>query len=455
MNKNSLLAPLRILYNPFLWFFRLPLPTQILTGLVLGVILGFLLKENIAWVEPFGTAFIRLITMIVVPLVFASLLVGTASLGDPKKLGRIGGKTLIFFLVTTVISCAIGLGLANTLKPGSNLPQTTRDQIAAEYLSDTESRISAFEEKPAISDILVNIIPKNPFDSLAKSAMLQIIFFAIFFGITLTMIPVEKAKPIISFFEGVNQVMIKMILVIMKVAPIGVFALIAVIVAKFGWDILSSLLMFTLIVIFGCLFHMFTVLPLALKLLTKMKVTSFFKGIFPAQLIALTTTSSGATLPVTMECCEKNLKVPNEICSFVLPLGATINMNGTSLYQGVAALFLAEVYIPGGLSFVDQLIVVGTATLGAIGTAGVPGAAVILLAVVLQAVGIPLEGIALVLGVDRIVDMFRTPLNITGDAICAVYVATSEGLMDTPQDTAVAVNPKTPDPNPMTAPQED
>lgn len=415
--------------------FKLALPTQIIIGLVLGIVLGFIFKESIAWVEPFGTAFIRLITMIVVPLVFSSLLIGTASLGDPKKLGRIGGKTLIFFLVTTIISCAIGLTLTNLLKPGSDLPQTTRDEITAQYETDTEARITVFEEKPSISDILVNIIPRNPFNSMAQATMLQIIFFAIFFGITLTLIPKEKATVILAFFEGINDVMIKMVLIIMKVAPIGVFALITVIVGRFGWDILMALAMFTAIVVFGCLFHMFTVLPLALKLLTNTKISTFFKGIFPAQLIAFSTTSSGATLPITMDCCEKNLNVPNEICSFVLPLGATINMNGTSLYQGVAALFLAEVYLPGGLTIVDQLVVVGTATLGAVGTAGVPGAAVILLAMVLSTVGIPIEGIALVLGVDRIVDMFRTPLNITGDAACAVFVATSEGLMDSAPET--------------------
>ena len=415
--------------------FKLALPTQIIIGLVLGIALGFIFKESIAWVEPFGTAFIRLITMIVVPLVFSSLLIGTASLGDPKKLGRIGGKTLLFFLVTTIISCAIGLTLTNVLKPGSDLPQETRNQITAQYETDTETRITVFEEKPSISDILVNIIPRNPFNSMAQATMLQIIFFAIFFGITLTLIPKEKATVILAFFEGINDVMIKMVLIIMKVAPIGVFALITVIVGRFGWDILMALAMFTAIVVFGCLFHMFTVLPLALKLLTNTKISTFFKGIFPAQLIAFSTTSSGATLPITMDCCEKNLKVPNQICSFVLPLGATINMNGTSLYQGVAALFLAEVYLPGGLSIVDQLVVVGTATLGAIGTAGVPGAAVILLAMVLSTVGIPIEGIALVLGVDRIVDMFRTPLNITGDAACAVFVATSEGLMDSVPET--------------------
>ncbi len=409
--------------------FKLDLASQILTGLVLGIIAGFIFKENILWVRPFGTAFIRLITMIVVPLVFASLLIGTASLGDPKKLGRIGGKTLLFFAVTTVIACAIGLILANTFKPGSNLTPETQEQLLQSFGKKAAEGMANADNAPTMSEQLLNVIPKNPFAALANSVMLQIIFFAIFMGVTLTMIPKERAGPVIAFFEGLNDVMIKMVLLVMKIAPIGVFALIAVIVGEFGQDILISLGKFTLIVIAGSLFHMFTVYPLALKLLTKMKVGFFFKGIRPAQYIAFSTTSSGATLPINMECCEDNLGVPKQFSSFILPLGATINMNGTSLYQGVAALFIAEVY-GLDLSISQQLTIVGAATLGAVGTAGVPGAAVIMLALVLQSVNIPLEMIALVLGVDRVVDMFRTVLNITGDATCAVYVSSSEKLLN-------------------------
>lgn len=406
------------------------LPLYIIIGLILGILAGFVFKENILWVKPFGDMFIRLITMIVVPLVLASLVVGTASIGDPKKLGRIGGKTIIFFLITTIISCSIGLILANTFKPGSGLSPEMKEELEEQFRTDAEEVITRHEEKPSLSETLVNIIPENPFDSLTNATMLQIIFFAIFLGITLTLIPNEKAQPLLSFFEGLTDAMIKMVLLIMRIAPIGVFALIAVIVGKFGGDVLIALLKFTIIVVAGCLLHMFTIFPLAIKLLTKMKVPFFFKGLSPAIFTAFSTTSSGATLPVNMECCEDNLGVPKQISSFVLPLGATINMNGTSLYQGVAALFLAEVYLSGGLAITEQIIVVLTATLGAIGTAGVPGAAPILLAIVLQSVGIPLEGIALVLGVDRIVDMFRTPLNITGDAACAVFVSSSEGILE-------------------------
>ncbi len=407
--------------------FKLDLPTQILIGLALGIIAGFLFKENILWVRPFGQAFIRLITMIVVPLVFASLLVGTASIGDPKRLGRIGSKTLLFFLITTIISSVIGLTLANIFQPGSDLPTETQRLLLERYENTAQQGEQQMLEAPSFSDQLVNIIPNNPVRALTDATMLQIIFFAMFLGVTLTLLPEDRSKPILAFFNGLNDAMIKMVMIIMKVAPIGVFALIAVIIGEFGYDLLISLSAFTVITIAGFLIHLFTIYPLALKLLTKMKVSFFFKGIKPAQLIAFSTTSSGATLPVNMECCEDNLNVPKNICSFVLPLGATINMNGTSLYQGVAALFIATV-MGIKVTFTTQVSIVVIATLAAVGTAGVPGASIIMLAVVLTQLNIPLEMIALVLGVDRIIDMFRTTLNITGDAVCAVYVSHSEKL---------------------------
>ncbi len=407
--------------------FKLDLPTQILIGLALGVIAGFLFKENILWVRPFGQAFIRLITMIVVPLVFASLLVGTASIGDPKRLGRIGGKTLLFFLITTVISSVIGLTLANFFHPGSDLPPETQELLIDRYGLTAQQGEQRMLESPSLSDQLVNIIPGNPVRALSDATMLQIIFFAMFLGVTLTLLPEDRSRPILAFFNGLNDAMIKMVMIIMKVAPVGVFALIAVIIGEFGYEILVSLSLFTAITIAGFLIHMFSIYPLALRLLTHMKVSDFFKGIRPAQLIAFSTTSSGATLPVNMECCENNLNVPKNICSFVLPLGATINMNGTSLYQGVAALFIATV-MGIQVSFLTQVNIVIIATLAAVGTAGVPGASIIMLAVVLTQLNIPLEMIALVLGVDRIIDMFRTTLNITGDAVCAVYVTHSENI---------------------------
>ena len=405
---------------------KIELHTQILIGLILGVAAGLVLGEKIVFIKPVGDAFIKLIVMIVVPLVFASLIVGTASLGDIKKLGRIGAKTLMFFLVTTVIAIAVGLILGNTFKPGSGLPEETKQQLLSAHEGKVTLSEDKLEEAPSITETLVNIIPDNPVKSLSESIMLQIIFFAIFLGITLTLIPKEKAKPVIDFFDGVNDAMIKMVLVIMKIAPLGVFALIAAIVGKFGKDMIVTLAAFVGLTIAGFFIHSLLVFPPTLRFLAKFPVFKFFKGIQEAQLIAFSSTSSGATLPVNIECCTKNLGAPNDIASFVLPLGATINMNGTSLYQATAALFIAQVY-GIDLTLGQQLTIVLTATLGAIGTAGVPSAGTIMLALVLKAINLPLEGIALVLGVDRVIDMFRTTLNITGDAACTIYVSSSEG----------------------------
>ncbi len=407
-------------------FPKVKLHNQILIGLVLGLVCGLLFGENIVWVKPVGTAFIRLITMVVVPLVFASLLVGTASLGDIKKLGRIGGKTLLFFAVTTVIAAIIGLVLVNIVEPGSNIPPETRTLLMESFKYQAEMKVENVQQAPSILQIFLNIIPSNPFASFSETNILQIIFFAIFFGITLTLIPNEKADVILKFFEGLNDVMIKMVLIIMKAAPIGVFALIASIIGEFGQGIIMSLFSFLLVVIAGCLIHLFTVYPLSLRYLSKYSIRKFFKGIRPAQYIAFSSTSSSATLPINMQVCEKDLNIPPQICSFVLPLGATINMNGSSLYQAVSAVFITTV-LGIDLSVTQQIYIVFIATLSAVGTAGVPAASIVMLAMVLSAMNIPLDMIALVLGVDRIVDMFRTTVNITGDACCAVYIASSEG----------------------------
>ena len=403
---------------------KIKLHNQILTGLVLGVICGLVFGEGIVWVKPFGTAFIRLITMIVVPLVFASLLVGTASLGDVRKLGRIGGKTVVFFAVTTVIAALIGLVLVNVVKPGSAVSPETKTLLMESFKEQAEASIGKVEKAPSLLEIVMNIIPSNPFASLSSSNLLQIIFFAIFLGITLTLIPKEGAEVVLKFFQGINDAMIKMVLLIMKIAPIGVFALIASIIGEFGKGIIFSLFLFLLVVITGCIIHTAAVYPIILKMI-KFSIPRFFSGIRDAQYIAFSSSSSAATLPVNMQVCEENLGVSREICSFVLPLGATINMNGSALYQGVSAVFIAEV-LGIDLSFSQQIMIVAIATLSAVGTAGVPAASIIMLAMVLSAVNIPLDMIALVLGVDRIVDMFRTTVNITGDACCALYISSSE-----------------------------
>jgi proton glutamate symport protein len=413
---------------------KIELYTKILIGLVLGVIVGIIANKLgfasfiSTYIKPFGTAFIRLISMIVVPLVFASLFVGTASLNDIRKLGRIGGKTIAYYLCTTAIAIIIGLVLANIFKPGSGLSKQTQDQLLANYSEEAASKIDTALKKPGLAETLIDIIPRNPMEALTGGDMLEIIFFALILGIAITMIPPEKGVPVIKFFDGINDVMIKLVHIIMEFAPYGVFALIAAIIGDFGLDILKPLLKYSIIVIVGLFLHITITYSLALKLLTKARLNlkKFFKGIRPAQLIAFSSSSSSATLPVTMECVEENIGVSKEISSFVLPLGATINMDGTALYQGVAAVFIAQVF-GMGLTVGQQLTIVLMATLASIGAAGVPGVGMITLTMVLKQIGVPLEGIALILGVDRILDMCRTIVNITGDATCATVVGYSEG----------------------------
>ncbi len=411
---------------------RLQLYTKILIGLLLGAVLGILANRwgfsdfVLTYIRPVGSAFIRLISMVVVPLVFASLLVGTASLSDIRKLGRIGVKTLAYYLCTTTIAISIGLLLANTLRPGTGLSQDVRTRLTKSGTQDADARIEAARKKPTVTDVLLNIIPTNPVKAFVEAKMLQIIFFALLTGICLTLIPTKRSEPVINFFEGVNGVMIQMVHIIMKIAPYGVFALVSAVVADFGLEILFLLLKYSIVVIAGLVLHVVIVYSLAIKLFSRQKIKTFFRGIRPAQLIAFSTGSSSATLPVTMECTERDLGVPREICSFALPLGATVNMDGTALYQGVSAVFIAQVF-GMGLTVAQQLTIVLTATLASIGTAGTPGAGVITLAIVLKSIGVPLEGIAIILGVERILDMCRSVVNVTGDASCAVVVAATEG----------------------------
>lgn len=411
---------------------KLELYTKILIGLILGVIVGIIAnKLGIApffstYIKPFGSAFIRLISMIVVPLVFASLFVGTASLNDIRKLGRIGGKTIGFYLCTTAIAIIIGLVLANIFKPGSGLTKETQEQLLANYADEAAEKIDTALKKPSLGETLIDIIPHNPMEALSGGDMLQIIFFALMLGIAITLIPQDRASPVIKFFDGINEAMIKMVHIIMEFAPYGVFALIAAIIGEFGLGILGPLFKYSIVVIVGLFLHVIITYSAALKIFTKVKIKNFFKGVRPAQLIAFSSSSSSATLPVTMECVEENIGVSKEISSFVLPLGATINMDGTALYQGVAAVFIAQVF-GMDLNLGQQLTIVLMATLASIGAAGVPGIGMITLTMVLKQIGVPLEGIALILGVDRILDMCRTIVNISGDATCATVVGYSEG----------------------------
>ncbi|MFQ5791578.1 MAG: dicarboxylate/amino acid:cation symporter, partial [Acidobacteriota bacterium] len=392
--------------------------------------------EDVTLFEPVGTLFIRLIFMVVVPLVFASLFIGTASLGDIRKLGRIGARTLTFYLLYTAISVAIGLALANTLRPGVGLSEEAQALILEGYGDSAQERITTAREKPSVMETLLDIVPTNPLFAISGNPprMLQIIFFAMFLGIAVLFIKQERKDAVVTFFEGINDAMIVIVHVVIKLAPYGVFALIAAVVGQFGFDVLLLLIKYTVITCAGLLMLNFTYAPVV-RYLTKLKLSHFLKGIWPAQGIAFSTSSSSATLPVTIECCTERLGVSDAIASFVLPLGATINMNGTALYQGVSAVFIAQVYgIP--LSLVDQLVIVLTATLASVGAAGVPGIGMMMLVIVLQQIGIPVEGIALVLGVERILDMFRTTVNITGDAAAATVIAHWEGELRKTAETA-------------------
>ncbi len=382
--------------------------------------------------KPIGTLFLNLLKMIAVPLVLASLVVGASSLGDVRQMARIGGKTIVFYLCTTALAISLGLVVANIVQPGTRLPAGTSERLMAEYGGGVADKISQQLDFNVL-DFLVGLVPTNPFDALAGGDMLHIVFFAVFLGLVLSVIPRAKSDPVIRFFDGLSEATIRMVEVVMLLAPFGVFALIAATVADFGFHILSTLAWYFATVVVGLLLHVVVTYLPVLRLLGKMPISTFFRGFRRAHLLAFSTSSSAATLPVSMECVEE-LGVPNKISSFVLPLGATINMDGTALYQGVATLFIAQVY-GIHLDLGAQLTVVLTATLASIGTAPVPGVGLIMLIIVLRSVGVPPEGIAIILGVDRLLDMLRTVVNITGDAVASVIISSTEGVLAKPHIT--------------------
>jgi Na+/H+-dicarboxylate symporter len=398
---------------------KLQLTTKIFIGLALGIVLGIILQPNpdiaTKFVKPFGTLFLNLIKLVIVPLVFSSLVVGTCSMDDVRKLGRIGGKTMAYYLFTTAFAVTIGLVLANLSNVGGgfSIPIDAKVEVA---------------EAPNVIDTLLNIIPANPLKALVEGNMLQIIAFALIIGAGIIGIG-EKGKVLFNFFDAMADVMYKIIAVIMEFAPIGVFALITPVVAQNGPGVLLPLLKLIIVVYAGCAIHAIFTYSSTVALFAKVSPIQFFKGIAPAMVFAFTTASSSATLPINMKRTEENLGVPKSICSFCLPLGATVNMDGTAIYQGICAFFIAQVY-GIDLPISAQLTIILTATLASIGTAGVPGAGMIMLGMVLQSVGLPMEGIALIAGVDRILDMMRTMINITGDSACSVIVAATEGELD-------------------------
>lgn len=403
---------------------KIKLHTKIFIGLILGVAVGLIFGEKARIIEPVGTIFLRLITMIVVPLVLVSLMLGTASLGDIRKLGRIGIKTIVYFIITTMIAISIGLALANLVNPGYGLNEQVKEELYKNYESKAQIGIQRMAEKPSALDVLVNIVPTNPIKSLVEGNMLQVIFLALLFGIILTLIKKEKSETLIKLLEGLNDAIIQVVHIAMRLAPYGVLALIAAVIGQYGVHILVTLLKYSLVVVGGLVIYTFSVNSLTVGFLGRMNPLRFYKGVKEAMIIAFSTSSSNAALPVSLECVEY-IGVSREYSSFVIPLGATINMDGTALYQGVAAVFIAQIYgVPLGI--MDQLTIVFMATLASVGAAGVPAAGIITLAMVLKQIGVPLEGIALILGVDRFLDMCRTTTNIVGDMACSVVIKETE-----------------------------
>lgn len=426
---------------------KLELHWKILIGMALGVVVGGLalwIGEEagaefvIDWIKPFGTIFINLLKLIAVPLVIASLIKGVSDLKDISKLSNMGGRTIVLYLCTTVVAITVGLLIVNVVGPGRGLDAGTRAKLEETERKEAEraGRIiqdATEQQEKGPLEPLVELVPENLLAAASNNAnMLQVIFFVIFFGIGLILIPEAQAAPVKAFFDGLNEVILKLIDLIMRVAPYGVFALLAAMVVETPtWDVFLALLMYSTCVLVGLAIMIFAFYPLLMWSCTRKSYGFFFRGIAPAQLLAFSTSSSAATLPVTMERVEEHLGVDEEVTSFVLPIGATVNMDGTSLYQAIAAVFISQVYAMD-LSLWDQLTIVLTATLASIGTAAVPSAGIVMLVIVLNAIEVPAAGIALILAVDRVLDMCRTVANITGDATVAMLVAKSVGKLGEP-----------------------
>ncbi|SHJ94703.1 Na+/H+-dicarboxylate symporter [Reichenbachiella agariperforans] len=463
---------------------KLPLHVKIILGLVAGVVWALISSAlgwnefTITWIDPFGTIFIRLLKFIAVPLVLFSIISGVAGLSDVSKLGRLGGKTLGAYLVTTIVAVGIGLVLVNIVKPGAfmddeqrlknriayemwlkdnamspkdgewyiNMPanshlidESMNNQIAVEDLKEVEKKMALAKAQKDASPLqfIVDIVPENIVMSISNNKlMLQVIFFSIFFGITIVIIPREKSQPVVDFIEGLNAIFLKMVDMVMQAAPVFVFALLAGVIAKMAdtpaevLEIFLGLGSYSLTLLAGLAFMVFVFYPVLLKIFVhKISYKELFKNISPAQFLAFSTSSSAATLPVTMECVEENMGVPRNVTSFVLPIGATVNMDGTSLYQAVAVVFLAQLHMVD-LTVAQQLTIVLTATLASIGAAATPSAGLVMMIIVLQSVGLNPAWVAIIFPVDRILDMCRTVVNVTGDATVCTLIAKSEGELE-------------------------
>ena len=418
------------------------LHSKIILGLLIGLVFGIIsvfigLNDFVSdWIMPFGTIFVKMLKLVAVPLILVSLISGISNLRDTSKLSRIGGKTFGIYILTTISAIIIALFLANTLQPGEYFPDEKTAELKKKYASDANMKITSAEnvKDSGPLQMMIDVVPDNFFYSASNNGnMLQIIFFSILFGVGLVLSSPKKSAPVKKAFDGLNEIIIKIVEIIMEYAPIGVFALLAGLIVDLAGDdpnnlitTLKPLLYYAITVLIGLAFMIFIFYPIIIYSFTGISFFNFLKAIFPAQMLAFSTSSSAATLPLTMKRVEKNLNVSEEVTSFVCPLGATINMDGTSIHQAISAVFIAQAF-GQDLTLTDQIVIVITATLSSIGAAAVPGAGLIMLVIVLGAIGIDPQGLALIIAIDRPLDMCRTMVNVTGDATVASLVASSEG----------------------------
>jgi dicarboxylate/amino acid:cation (Na+ or H+) symporter, DAACS family len=427
----------------------MPLHTKILIGLVIGAIVGLIVNMTLgpdhAFVGssnkyvagPIGQIFLRLLFMVVMPLVFASISLGVAGLGDLRKVGRVGAKSLGFFIVSTVLSATLGILLVLAVRPGERVAEDVRTRLLATYATDASAKVEAAAQSTFGIETLVNVVTRNPIKSMVDMDMLGVIFWGIMFGAALTLISAVRARPMIQVLEALQDVVIKIVEMAMKIAPLGVFMLIYGVTSRFGLDLLAPLASYVLVVIVGLILHLAVTLSVIVRVVGGLSPRLFYSRIRSAMITAFSTSSSAATLPTNIAVAEQNLGLPSKIAGFVLPLGNTMCMNGTSLYEGVTVIFLAQVF--GVYLTIPQMVIIMLmSVITAVGAAGVPGGSLPLLVGILAMFGVPGEGIALILGIDRILDMSRTTVNVTGDQVATIYVARSEGLWDPSMVPAVA-----------------
>lgn len=419
---------------------RIPLWLKIIIGMALGTIWGLVVvslgleKFNSDWIKPWGTIFIKSLKLIAVPIIFVSLVTGITSIKDISKLTRIGTKTLALFLITTVLSIVVGLILVNYFKPGAAFPEKKRIELQALHEKNVKEKeqlaLDVKDKSPLY--IIEEMVPENFVKAASDNTkMLQVIFFSFLFAFAMLSLDGNKVLSVGSLFNTLNEIILKIVDIIMRFAPIGVFALLASLIADFSGDVglFLALGKYALLVSLGLIGLMFLLYPPIILLFTKVKLRRVFKALLPVQMVAFSTSSSSASLPINIRQCTEELGISDSVANFVLPVGSTVNMNGVTFYQAIAAVFIAQVF-GMDLSLLQQLTIVLTATLAAIGTPGVPGGGIIMLVIVLDAVGIPPEGLALILGIDRPLDMIRTAVNVSGDAVVALVVAHSEKELD-------------------------